>query len=140
MSYQYIKKHRDKRKLQLTLNNQLMFKLVLWQTGRYVLIWYIRRRNNMARRKLRGTKRPRQAVCRNCGLKQVRSHNDFFHAAVPRCIACGGILDRTFHKTARTPSGETEESSELRKKRLGLRKKKKNKKKKWENEINNLPK
>lgn len=33
------------------------------------------------------------ATCRDCGLKQERHKRDFFHAAQPRCVGCGGLLD-----------------------------------------------
>lgn len=35
-----------------------------------------------------------KSYCRDCGLEQKTEKNVYFRAAMPRCIACGGILDK----------------------------------------------
>ena len=38
-----------------------------------------------------------RSVCCDCGLEQKSEKNAFFHASMPRCIACGGSLERISH-------------------------------------------
>jgi hypothetical protein len=38
-----------------------------------------------------------KSVCRDCGLEQKCGKNAFFHASAPRCVACGGLLERVTH-------------------------------------------
>lgn len=37
-----------------------------------------------------------QGRCRDCGKKETRVRKEYYHAAPPRCLICGGILDRTY--------------------------------------------
>jgi hypothetical protein len=33
------------------------------------------------------------AACRDCGRKQEAEKAEFYRASLPRCVACGGVLD-----------------------------------------------
>ncbi|HEX6983915.1 MAG TPA: hypothetical protein VF170_01000 [Planctomycetaceae bacterium] len=45
----------------------------------------------------KGPRRYILGVCRDCGLRQETLRRAFYRAALPRCTACGGALDRLGH-------------------------------------------
>ena len=44
--------------------------------------------------------------CRRCGLKQDVARHEWFRSFPPRCLACGGMLDRKFCRSRIPQAGK----------------------------------